>query len=300
MIVLARTPLTGNELLGLHLDQQQLAGQRTVPERILLVTAQAHALAQFRRAGEYRRLPAQAGLAQTLAKVLVEVQQAGFVAQAFAVWRVADHQALLILVRARLETAQLALIDLHPVGQAGTLDVIAPRLDQARVGFVTTNPQRRLGQPHRGALLGLGMQLLPDCRHMAQPIGEAPTLTLEIGGDIGSHQRCLHQEGTYTAHRVGQRAALGGNARPTGTDQHCRRQVLFQRRRSLLQAVTTLVQAVAGEVQGQHRLTAIQAQMHAQVRVELVDAGTLAAGRTQPVDDRILDLECAEVGVVDP
>ncbi|MNP56837.1 hypothetical protein D3C76_1515970 [compost metagenome] len=39
--------------------------------------------------------------------------------------------------------------------------------------------------------------------------------------------------------------------------------------------------------------------MYAQVRVELVDRGALAAGSTQLVDDRILDFQGAEMGVVD-
>jgi hypothetical protein len=150
--------LAGDELIRQHLDQQQLARQRAVPERILLVAADAHALAQLRRAGEHRRFPAQAGLAQALAKVLVEVQQAGFVAQTLAVGRVADHQAFLVLVRARLEGRDFALVDLDPLAQAGALDVVAARLDQARVGFVAANPQRRLGQTGSGTLDGFFMQ----------------------------------------------------------------------------------------------------------------------------------------------
>jgi hypothetical protein len=71
------------------------------------VAADAHALAQLRRAGEHRRFPAHAGLAQALAEVLVEVQQAGFVTQTLAVGWVADHQAFLVLVRARLEGRRL-------------------------------------------------------------------------------------------------------------------------------------------------------------------------------------------------
>jgi hypothetical protein len=139
-------PLAGDELIRQHFDQQQLHGN-AVPERILFVAADAHALAQVRRAGEHRRFPVQAGLAQALAKVLVEVQQAGFVTQTLAVGRVADHQAFLVLVRARLEGRDFALVDLDPLAQAGTLDVVAARLDQARVGFVAANPQRRLGRP---------------------------------------------------------------------------------------------------------------------------------------------------------
>ena len=43
----------------------------------------------------------------------------GLVAQPLSVRRVADHQALLTLVRARGEGSDLALVDLHPLGQPG-------------------------------------------------------------------------------------------------------------------------------------------------------------------------------------
>jgi hypothetical protein len=141
LTLLRGTTLAGDELVRLDFDQQQLARQRAVPERILFVAADAHALAQVRRAGEHRRFPVQAGLTQTLAEVLVEVEQARFITQTLAVRRVADHQAFLVLVRTRLEGRDFALIDLDPFAQAGALDVVAARLNQARVGFVTTNPQ---------------------------------------------------------------------------------------------------------------------------------------------------------------
>jgi hypothetical protein len=242
------------------------------------VAADAHALAQLRRAGEHRRFPAHAGLAQALAQVLVEVQQAGFVAQTLAVGRVADHQAFLVLVRARLEGRHFALVDLDPLAQAGALDVVAARLDQPRVGLVAANPQRRLGQAGLGARLGFFMQLAPQRRHMAEPGGEAPALALEVRRHVGGDHRRLDQEGTHTAHRVGQRAAFGGDARPAGTDQDRCRQVFLQRRRALLQAVAALVQAVAGQVEGQDRFATVQAQVHAQVRVDLVDRRAQAFG----------------------
>ncbi|MCY1354067.1 hypothetical protein D9M69_404260 [compost metagenome] len=297
--LLTLAPFAGHELLRQHFQQQQLAGQGAVPEGVLLVAADAHALAQLRGAGEDRRLPAQAGLAQALAEVLVEVEQAGFVAQALAIGRVADHQALLVLVRTRFEGGQLALVDLHPVAQAGALDVVAAGLDQPRVGFVTANPQRRPGQAGLGTLAGFFMQLLPQCRHMAQPVGEAPALALEVGGHVGGHHRRLHQEGTDAAHGVGQRPALGGDPRPAGADQDGRGQVFLQRRRALLQAVAALVQAVAGEVEGEDRLTLLQAQVDAHVGVDLVDRRPFAAGGAQLVHHRVLDLERTEMGVVD-
>jgi len=263
------------------------------------VAADAHALAQLRRAGEHRRFPAHAGLAQALAKVLVEVQQAGFVTQALAVRGVADDQAFLVLVRAWLEGADFALVDLHPVAQAGTLDVVAPRLDQPRVGFVTANPQWRLGQAGLRTGQALFVNLAPCGRHMAEPGAEAPALTLEVGGNVGSDHRRLHQEGADTAHRVGKGAALGSNARPAGADQHRSGQVFLQRRGALLQAIATLVQAVAGQVEREDRLATVQAQVHADIRVDLFHRWAQALTVAQLVDDRVLDLERTEVSVVD-
>lgn len=262
------------------------------------MAADTHALAQFRRPGEHPGAPADAALAQALAEVLVEIQQAGFVAEALAIGRVADHQAGLALVRARLESRQFALVDLHPVGHSGTLDIVARRLDQARVSLVAANPQRRPGQAGRRALLGFLVELAPQRRHVPQPIAEAPALALEVRRDIGSHQRRLDQEGADATHRVGQGTALGGDLRPAGTDQHRRRQVLLQRRGALLQTIAALVQAMPGEVQGKGRLAAVEVQVDAHVRIDLVHRRTSAGALAQVVDDRILDLQRPEMGVV--
>ncbi|MNF89346.1 hypothetical protein D3C84_718680 [compost metagenome] len=56
---------------------------------------------------------------------------------------------------------------------------------------------------------------------------------------------------------------------------------------------------MARQVQGQDRFPAVQTQVHAQVRVELVNRRTLAIAGTQLVDNGILDLQGAEMGVVD-
>ncbi len=163
------------------------------------------------------------------------------------------------------------MVDLHPVAQAGTLDVVAARLDQPRVSLVATDPQRWLGQAGLRARLRFVMHLAPQRRHMAEPGTEAPAFALEVGGNIGGDHRGLDQEGTHTAHRVGQRTTFGSNTRPASTDQHRCRQVFLQRRGALLQAVATLVQAVPGQVEGQNGLAAVQAQVHTHVRVDLFD-----------------------------
>lgn len=152
------TTLAGDELIRQHFDQQQFARQRAVPERILFVAADAHALAQIRRAGEHRRFPVQAGLTQALAEVLVEIQQAGFVAETLAVRWVADDQTFLVLIRTRLEGRDFALVDLDPLAQASTLNVVAAWLNQTWVSFITTNPQRWLGQTGSGTLNGFFME----------------------------------------------------------------------------------------------------------------------------------------------
>lgn len=134
---------------------------------------------------------------------------------------------------------------------------------------------------------------------MAQPCGEAPLLTAQVRRHVGGDHPGFDEERTDTAHRVSQRATFGRNARPAGTDQDRCREVFLQRRRALLQAVTALMQAVAGKVEGQDRFAAIQAQVNAQIRVELVDAWAVALRGTQFVDDGVFDFQCAEVGVVD-
>jgi len=219
LALLRGATLASDKLVRQHFDQQQLARQRAVPERILFVAADAHALAQIRGAGEYRRFPVQAGLTQALAKVLIEVQQAGFVTQTLAVRRVADHQTFLVLVRTRLERRDFALIDLDPFAQAGAFDVVAARLDQSWIGFITSDPQRWLGQTGGGTLDGLFVQFLPQRRYVTEPRSKAPLLTTQVRRHVGGDHAGFHQERADTAHRVSQRATFGGNARPAGTDQ---------------------------------------------------------------------------------
>src|SRR5690606_24857914 len=107
------------------------------------------------------------------------------------------------------------------------------------------------------------------------------------------------QERTNPAHRVGQCPAGGGDARPAGTDQNGGGKVFLERRCALLQAVAALVQAVPGQVQREDCLSLVQPQVHTNVRAELVHRGTLASGGAQTVDNRVLDLQGTEMGVVD-
>ncbi len=143
------------------------------------------------------------------------------------------------------------------------------------------------------------MQLAPQRRNVTEPGRKAPALAFYVRCDVGGNHASLDQERTHTAHRVGQCATFGSDARPAGSDQNGGGQVFLERRGTLLQAIAALVQAVTGKVQRQNRFTTIQAQVNAQVRVDLVHRRALAFGRAQFVDDRVLDLQCTKVGVVD-
>ena len=134
---------------------------------------------------------------------------------------------------------------------------------------------------------------------MLLPTAEAPVLTLQVGRDTGGHQGCLDQKGTGAAHRVGQCPACLGQRRPAGADQDGCGQILLQRRRALLQPVTTLVQTRPGQVQRQLHLATVAVHVDAQIRAHLVDARAAAIRAAQLIHHRILDLECAKVSVVD-
>src|SRR5690606_13762232 len=242
--LIRRRTLTGDELIQLDLDQQQLARQRAVPECVLLVAANAHAPPQFRRRGEDAGFPAQAGLPQTLTQVLVEINQARLVTQALAVGWVADHQALLILIRTRFESRHVTLIDPDPTGQPRALDVVAGWLDQARIGLIAANPQRWPGQPSLCTGQGLGMQTIPKRRHVPEPGAEVPTLATQVRRDIRRHQRPLDEKGTHPAHGIDQRPAGGCDAWPSLADQHRSGKVLLQGCGALLKAIAALMQAV--------------------------------------------------------
>ncbi|MNO56270.1 hypothetical protein D3C76_467820 [compost metagenome] len=172
-------------------------------------------------------------------------------------------------------------------------------MNQARVGFVTANPQRRLGQAGGGAFGGFFVEFFPQRRYVTEPGGEAPLLATQVRRHVGGDHGGFHQERADAAHRVGQSAAFGRDTGPAGTDQDGGREVFLERRRTLLQAIAALVQAVTGQVKRQNGFATIQAQVNAQVRVELVDGRTVALRGAQFVDDGVLDLQRAEVGVVD-
>ena len=289
----------GDKALALQVHHQQLAWQGAVKQAVLLVTADAHALAEFGVAGEDRRLPALTLLTQHLTQLLIEVHQTGSGTQALAIGRVTDHQALLAAIRVGRKGRQFALIHLDPLAHTRALDVVAHRLQQTRISLVATDPQRWSRQAALGALTRLGQHLLPQHRHMLLPTAEAPVLALQVGRHIGGHQRSLDQEGTGAAHRVGECPARLGQRRPASADQNRRGQVLLQRRCALLQAITPLVQTGAGQVERQLHLATMAMHIDAQIRAYLVDAGTTAIGATQLVHHSVLDLECAKVGVVD-
>ena len=199
----------------------------------------------------------------------------------------------------RRKGRQFALIDLDPVTQTSALDIVAHRLQQPWVSFIAANPGWSLAHTRLGPLPRLVKQPLPERRHVLQPATEPPALTLQVGCDIGRHQGGFDQKGTRATHGVGQGFPGCRAAWPVGAQQDCGSQVFLQWRGALLQTVATLMQAGAGQVHRQLHLTVTAVHIQAQIRLHPINARALAIRLAQLINQRILDLECAEMRVVD-
>ena len=127
----------------LHVEQQQLAGQIAVVERVHLLGAQAQALAEVGAAGENGCAPAAKMLFQCDAEQAVELDQLRFAAEPFAVRRVGDQQAGDLPLRAGSGGIGLRPLDL--IAQAGQFG-IAPGGAQGGAVDVLTEQRRQAGQ----------------------------------------------------------------------------------------------------------------------------------------------------------
>ena len=90
-------------------EQQQLAGQIAVVERVELLGAQAQARAEIRASREHARTPAAKGSLEPRADEAVELHHLGLGAHALAVWRVREQQAR--RVRRRLHRGHVGLLE---------------------------------------------------------------------------------------------------------------------------------------------------------------------------------------------
>ena len=119
----------------------------------------------------------------------------------------------------------------------------------------------------------------------------------QAGCDVGGHQCPLHQQGAGTAHRIDQGAAVCGDFRPAGAQQHRRGQVFLQRRDAGVATVAALVQRTAGQIQRNLCHRSAHQHVHAQIGCVGVDVRALAADLAQPIHDRILHALLGELGV---
>ena len=280
---------------------EQPAGQGAVVEAVIARGPQAHPPPQVRVAHEDGGLPAAKSLAQHGAQQAVEPHQLLGLAQAFAVGRIRHHQAQIPLAT-RGGLTQVAALEVDLARQPGALQIVEGYPDRGRVPVVA--PDRGLDgleprQTRGPALPRLRQEFPPGARFMPQPAGHPPMDSGEAGGNVGGNQGALDAEGAGAAQGVEEGGALPGHGRPGRTQQDGGRQVFLEGRGAALMAVAPQVQGVAGKVQAEGHLTAMQIGLDAQIRPLPVHAGALAKPGTEAIDDGVLDPQGAKLAVAD-
>ena len=112
--------MRGKKAVLIDLEIEQLARQRAIVERVLSGGAYAELERHFRIAGEHAGPPTAKIFTQGLADFPVERLQGGFVAQAFAIGRIDDQQAV-GLTRSRL--AHGFALDVNEPAQSGAFQI---------------------------------------------------------------------------------------------------------------------------------------------------------------------------------
>ena len=134
---------------------------------------------------------------------------------------------------------------------------------------------------------------------MPAPSEESEVRAQETRRDIEGHERRLDRQRPGPAQRIRERRARLGKRGPAGREQEGGGQVLLERGRAALLSVAAAVQGLAGEIDAEARLIAVQIHMDAHIRPLAIDRGTLAMPFAELVHDGVLDLERPELRVGD-
>ena len=146
----------GAGIFGLDFEQQQLCRQLAVEEFVLLEAAQTDGLSELRSTGKHCQAPAGQLTQNHFAKSLVKACQFFALAQAFAVWRVGQHQALFGPAFLPFKSGNRPNLNLHKVIQAGPADVVSGGIDNTAV-LVETGKGR---YPFLFAFVGAALRFL--------------------------------------------------------------------------------------------------------------------------------------------
>ncbi len=215
-----------------------------------------------------------------------------------AVGRVDAQQAgRRILGRVRGSGRGDVLVQEHQVAsEASAARVGLRRCDRGTVAVRTAHDDWQRLQLPRARLLD---QPLPQRGIMAEPVREPPVLAQQPRRGLGRDPRGLDHERAGAAHRVEELPARCRDGGPACAQQDAGREVLAQRCFPGRKPVTAARERIAREVQQQRNLAAVCMGVHTQVRLLGLDLRPLAGGVAQLVADRVLELQRAEMRVVE-
>ena len=263
------------------------------------VALQAQAFEEVGVAADNRHLPVSGEGFVGRAEGVVGADEFAQGAEAFAVGRVGDDEAARAVAGLGGEASKLAPLQVQAVAEVKAGGVVACGSECRAVVVVAPDFQVEARESGFAPCDGFFVEALPDGRFVALPTGEAEARTFERGGDVGGHQQRFEQQGTAAAEGVDEVVAVGGELRPAGAVEECRREVFFDGRGAVCEAVAALVQAAAGKVEGEGEAAFAQVGVDADVGVFRVHVRAAVQGVAQLVGDGVFDFERAELGVAD-
>jgi hypothetical protein len=134
---------------------------------------------------------------------------------------------------------------------------------------------------------------------MPAPAEKPEVLAAQRRSTARCDQRRLDHQRAGAAHRVQELRAGGSKVRPSRPHQHTGGHVFLQRRLAGRAAIPAAVQTLTGEIDGQSDRRTVGVRMHTYTRPIQHDVGPGAGRIAQRIDDRILQLQGAEVAVCD-
>ena len=121
----------------------------------------------------------------------------------------------------------------------------------------------------------------------------------QTGRYVGRDQRRFEQQRAGAAHRIEQGTAIRGDLRPTRADQQRGREVLLERRATAVEPIAAPVQTLAGEIEADRGLRAMQMDVDGDIRLVGIDIGTTAVHVAEAIGECIFHAQRREVRMRD-
>src|SRR5215470_14632652 len=252
-----------------------------------------------------RSAPTLEALPQQRTELAMHVVRVSAVREALAVgWIGAQEPGAVRSGRPRF--GQCSALEMHECCDPGARCVGACLFDRALILVAAKEPYGA-GIARARSAVRLGAQPGPQRGIVSAPVEKTEILARQSRCMVGGDERRLDTQCSRATERIEKlrrrfARAPGADARqllPAGAQHYPRRDVLLQRRLAGRCAITTAVQALAREIDGQRDLRTLGVGMHAHVRPRACHVRTGAGGRAQRIDDAVLELQRTELGMRD-